>query len=142
MERVWCGLGRAEGGLRASARRLGNGWVRFPRRTATLWAQPWTPPRLGGVGTNPEYAMKSTDRFLTSLIRIRVEIEDQRKVALLKLPGAAAELFRKAAEPRSFHTLHGLAAGRRSCKYGRAQGQMNQGTQYPSEESQKQTQSA
>jgi hypothetical protein len=39
--------------------------------------------RLGGFGTNPECAVKSTDRFLTSLARIQV-IRDQGKVKLLK----------------------------------------------------------
>jgi hypothetical protein len=83
-QRVWCQLGREERRLQAFAQRLGNGRVRFPRRTTTLWALPWTPRRLEGAGTNPEYAMKSTDRFLTSLARIQVEITDQRKVPLLK----------------------------------------------------------
>src|SRR5215470_3824592 len=83
-QRVWCELGRAERRLHAFARQLGNGRVRFPRRSASLWAQPWTPLRVGGLGTNPEYAVKSTDRFLTSLSRIQVEIKDQRKVPLLK----------------------------------------------------------
>jgi hypothetical protein len=36
------------------------------------------------MGANPEYAVKSTDKFLTSLSRIRVEIRDQRKVPVLK----------------------------------------------------------
>jgi hypothetical protein len=36
------------------------------------------------LGTNPEYAVTSTDRFLTSLSRIQVEINDQRKVPVLK----------------------------------------------------------
>jgi len=83
-QRVWCELEREERRLHAFARRLGNGRVRFPRRTATLWALPWTPRRLGGVGTNPEYAVKSTHKFLTSLSRIQIEIQDQRKVPLLK----------------------------------------------------------
>jgi hypothetical protein len=83
-QRVWCELGREERRWHAFARRLGDGRVRFQRRTATLWAQPWTPPRLGGLGTNPEYAVKSIDKFLTSLSRIRVEIKDQRKVPVLK----------------------------------------------------------
>jgi hypothetical protein len=71
--------------LHAFARELGNGRVRFPRRTATLWALPWTPLRWRGVGTNPEYAVKSTDKFLTSLSRIQIEIKDQRKVPVLKI---------------------------------------------------------
>ena len=50
----------------------------------SLWALPWTPQRLGGLGTKPEYAVKSTDRFLTSPSRIRVEVKDQHKVPLLK----------------------------------------------------------
>jgi hypothetical protein len=83
-QRVWCQLQREERRLHALARRLGNGRVRFPRRTATLWALPWTPRRWGGLGTNPEYAVKSTDRFLTSLSRIQVEIKDQREVPVLK----------------------------------------------------------
>jgi hypothetical protein len=83
-QRVWCELEREERRLYAFARQLGDGQVRFPRRIASLWALPWTPVRLGGVGTNPEYAVKSTDRFLTSLSRIEVEIKDQRKVRLLK----------------------------------------------------------
>jgi hypothetical protein len=65
-------------------RQLGEGRVRFPRWTATLWALPWTPVRLGGLGKNPEYAVKSTDRFLTSLSRIQIRVRDQRKVPLLK----------------------------------------------------------
>jgi hypothetical protein len=80
--RAWCKLGREERRLHAFARQLGN--VQFPRRTATLWALSWTPLRLGGVGTNPEYAVKSTDRFLTSLARIQIDIRDQLKVPLLK----------------------------------------------------------
>jgi hypothetical protein len=83
-QRVWCELRREERRWHAFARRLGNGRVRFQRRTATLWALPWTPPRLGGLGTNPEYAVKSTDKFLTSLSRIQLEIKDQRKVPVLK----------------------------------------------------------
>jgi hypothetical protein len=83
-QRVWCELGQEERRWHAFARRLGNGRVRFPRRTATLWALPWTPRRLGGVGTNPEYAVKSIDKFLTSPSRIQVEIRDQRKVPVLK----------------------------------------------------------
>jgi hypothetical protein len=83
-QRVWCELEREERRLYAFAQRLGNGRVRFPRRTATLWALPWTPWRRGGVGTNPENAVKSTDRFLTSLSRIQVEIRDQWKVLMLK----------------------------------------------------------
>ena len=83
-QRVWCELGREERRLHGFARRLGTGRARLSRRTATLWALPWTPRRLGGLGTNPEYAVKSTDRFLTSLARIQVEIKDQRKVPLLK----------------------------------------------------------
>ena len=83
-QRVWCELRREERRWHAFAQRLGNGRVRFQRRTATLWAVPWTPPRLGGLGTNPEYAVKSIDKFLTSLSRIRVEIKDQRKVPVLK----------------------------------------------------------
>ena len=83
-QRVWCELRREERRWHAFAQRLGNGRVRFQRRTATLWALPWTPPRLGGLGTNPEYAVKSTDKFLTSLSTIQVRIRDQRKVPLLK----------------------------------------------------------
>jgi hypothetical protein len=89
-QRVWCELEREERRLHALARRLGNGRVRFPRRTATLWALPWTPRRWGGLGTNPEYAVKSTDRFLTSLSRMQVEIKE----------GAGAEVL-GAAEFRS-----------------------------------------
>jgi hypothetical protein len=84
-QRVWCALEREEQRCYAFSRQLGKGRVRFPRRTATLWALPWTPRRSGGRGTNPEYAVKSTDRFLTSLARIQVVITDQRKVPLLKL---------------------------------------------------------
>ena len=81
--RVWCELGRQERRMHALALQLGKGWVRFPRWSASLWALPWTPQRLGGVGTNPEYAVKSTDRFLTSLSRIEVEIKDKRSGGLL-----------------------------------------------------------
>jgi hypothetical protein len=49
-----------------------------------LWALRWTPWRCGGLGTNPEYALKSTDKFLTSLSTIQLRIRDQRKVPLLK----------------------------------------------------------
>jgi hypothetical protein len=45
-------------------------------RTANLCALPWTPLRLGGVGTNPECAVNSTDKFLASLSRIQIEILD------------------------------------------------------------------
>jgi hypothetical protein len=83
-QQVWCELGREERRLHAFAQQLGKGCVRFRRRTATLWALPWTPRRLGGVGTNPEYAVISTDKFLTSLSRIQVRIKDQRNVPLLK----------------------------------------------------------
>jgi hypothetical protein len=83
-QRVWCALEREERRCYTVARQLGKGRVRFPRRSASLWALPWTPRRLGGLETNPEYAVKSTDRFLTSLARIQVEITDQRKVPLLK----------------------------------------------------------
>ena len=83
-QRVWCALQQQERRGYDLARQLGKGQVRFPRRSASLWALPWTPLRLGGVGTNPEYAVKSTDRFLTSPSRIQVQIRDQRKVPLLK----------------------------------------------------------
>jgi hypothetical protein len=49
-------------GLRAPAT---QGRVRLLRWTATLWALPWTPQPWRGLRTNPEYAVKSTDRFLT-----------------------------------------------------------------------------
>src|SRR5262249_38652021 len=52
--------------------------------SVSLWALPWTPRRLGELGTNPEYAVKSTDRFLTSPSRIQVQVKDRRKVPLLK----------------------------------------------------------
>ena len=48
---------------------------------------------VGGVGTNPEYAVNSTDRFLTSLSRIQIEIKDEGKVSVLKFwvwPGPCA----------------------------------------------------
>jgi hypothetical protein len=83
-QRVWCALRQEERRWHAVARRLGNGRVRLQRLSATLWALPWTPPRWGGLGTNPKYAVKSTDKFLTSVSRIRVEISDQRKVPVLK----------------------------------------------------------
>jgi hypothetical protein len=83
-QRVWCELRREERRWHAFAQQLGNGRVKFQRRTATLWALPWTPPRLGGLGTNPEYAVKSIDKFLTSLSRTQNEIKDQRKVPVLK----------------------------------------------------------
>ncbi len=83
-QRVWCTLEREEHQHYEFARQLGRGRVRFPRRSASLWALAWTPRRLGGVGTNPEYAVKSTDRFLTSLSRIGVRVRDQHKVPLLK----------------------------------------------------------
>jgi hypothetical protein len=80
------GLVRAGDGRSADCTPSPGGWATaVSRRSATLWAEPWTPLRMGGVGTNPEYAVKSTDRFLTSLARIRVEIKDQRKVPVLKL---------------------------------------------------------
>ena len=47
-QRVWCALEREEQRCYAFSRQLGKGRVRFPRRTATLWALPWTPLRLGG----------------------------------------------------------------------------------------------
>jgi len=59
------------------ARQLGKGQVRLPRRHASPWALSWTPERLGGLATKPEYAVESTDRFLTSLARIQVEIQDK-----------------------------------------------------------------
>jgi len=83
-QRVWCALEREERRHYLLALQLGEGRVRFPRRAATLWALPWTPVRLGGLGTNPEYAVKSTDRFLTSLSRIQIRVRDQRNVPLLK----------------------------------------------------------
>jgi hypothetical protein len=70
------------------ARQLGKG-VRFPRHSAPLWPLPRTPRRLGGIGTNPEYAVKSTDSFLTSLARIQVEIKGQPQVPMLRIPGTA-----------------------------------------------------
>ena len=66
-QRVWCALEREERRCYTFARQFGKGRVRSPRRSASLWALPWTPRRLGGLETNPEYAVKSTDRFLTSL---------------------------------------------------------------------------
>jgi len=63
----------------------GNCWRRFPHWTVTLCSLPGRRAGRGGLGTNPEYAVKSTDRFLTSLSRIQVEIKDQGKVPLLKI---------------------------------------------------------
>ena len=83
-QRVWCALDREERWHCLLARQLGEGRVRFPQRTASLRALPWTPVRLGGLGKNPEYAVKSTDRFLTSLSRIQIRVGDQRNVPLLK----------------------------------------------------------
>ena len=57
----------------AFARQPGNGRARVPRRRASLWALPGTRRRLGGLGTNPECAVKSTDGFLTSVSRIQVK---------------------------------------------------------------------
>ncbi len=79
---VWCALGEEERRAHAAARQFGKGGVKFRRRSASLWALAWTPLRLGGLGTNPEYAVKSVDRFLTCLSRIRVEIHDGRTVRL------------------------------------------------------------
>ncbi len=81
---VWCEPGHEERRAHAACgtRQWGRGQVKFRRRSAFLWALAWTPLRLGGVGTNPEYAVKSTDRFLTCLSRIRVEIHDGRTVRL------------------------------------------------------------
>jgi len=122
-QRVWCALDREEHRLYAFARQLGKGRVRFPRRSASLWALPWTPLRLGGLGTNPEYAVKSTDRFLTSLARIRVEIKDQRKAPLLKfwvrrrplcpLPLWAELAARRLARDWSARVAEGLAKRRK-----------------------------
>jgi hypothetical protein len=42
--------------------------------------------RVGGLGTKPECAVKSIDRFLTSLLRIQVDIKDQGKLPLAELP--------------------------------------------------------
>jgi hypothetical protein len=47
---------------------------------------------LGGVGTNPEYAVKSTDKFLTPLPRIRVEPEGLTEGAGAEVLGTAEPL--------------------------------------------------
>jgi hypothetical protein len=82
---------------------VGKG-VRSPRRSASLWALPWTPRRLGGLGTKPECSVKSIDRFPISLSRIQVEIKDQRKVPLLK-----SRVRRSPLRPRRWETYPGLA---------------------------------
>jgi hypothetical protein len=64
-QQVWSALGQQERQVHAAARQRGKGRVKLRRRSASLWALAWTPRRLGGVGTNPEYAVKSIDRFLT-----------------------------------------------------------------------------
>jgi hypothetical protein len=81
---------------------VGKG-VRSPRRSDSLWALPWTPRRLGGLGTKPECSVKSMDRFPTSLSRIQVEIKDQRKVPLLK-----SRVRRSPLRPRRWETCPGL----------------------------------
>jgi hypothetical protein len=48
-----------------------------------LWPLPWT-RRWEGVGTNPECAVQSTDKFPTPPSRIQVEIRDLGKVPGLK----------------------------------------------------------
>jgi hypothetical protein len=70
-----------------------QGRVRLPRWTAMLRALPRTPLRRGGLRTDPEYAMKSTDRFLTSLSSIQVEVKDQRKVPGAEIPGCGGAPF-------------------------------------------------
>jgi hypothetical protein len=54
-------------------------------------ALPLTPPQLRGMGTNPECAVKSADRFLTFPSRIQVEIRNQGKVPVLKFGGYDGE---------------------------------------------------
>jgi hypothetical protein len=94
-QQAWCALGQQERRMHETALRLGRGRVRFPRRCASLWALPWTPPRLGGLGANPEYAVKSVDRFLTCLSRIQVQINDNRTAhSILKLWVRRSPLFR------------------------------------------------
>jgi hypothetical protein len=67
------------------ARHFGKG-VRFPQCNAfSVGRCPGRRAGRGGLGTNPEYAVKSTHRFLTALSRIKVEIKDQGKVPLLKI---------------------------------------------------------
>jgi hypothetical protein len=123
-QRVWCELGREERRWHAVACRLGNGRVRFQRRAATLWALPWTPLRWRGVGTNPEYAVKSTDKFLTSLYRIQVEIKDRGKVAGAAIVGAAESRSALATMGRSRPRTFGLPRhrGRSGGKRGKARG--------------------
>ena len=99
-------------GLRAPAT---QGRVLLPRRTATLWALLWTPLRWGGLGTNPEYAVKSTDRFLTSLARIRVEIKDQGKVPVLKFWVRRSPV--RPLPPWAKATLAGLAQASLAARY-------------------------
>jgi hypothetical protein len=83
-QQVWCVLGRKERRAHAAARQRGEGRVKLHRRSASLWALAGTPRRLGGLGTNPVYAVKSTDRFLTCRSSIRVQIEGKPS-GLLKL---------------------------------------------------------
>ena len=123
-QRVWCELEREERRLHAFARRLGNGRVRFPRRPATLWALPWTPLRWGGLGTNPEYAVKSTDRFLTSLSGIQVEIKDQRNVPVLKFWVRRSPV--RPLPPWAKATLAGLAEACLAARY-KAEGNAEDG---------------
>jgi hypothetical protein len=67
------------------ARQLGKGCNVSPVQCLLCGRCPGRRAGRGGLGTNPEYAVKSTDRFLTSLSRIQVEIRDQGKVPLLKI---------------------------------------------------------
>jgi len=83
-QQVWCAFGRQERRAHAAARQRGKGRVKLHRRSASLWALAWTPRRLGGLGAKPVYAVKSTDRFLTCLSRIQVEIKGKPN-GLLKL---------------------------------------------------------
>jgi hypothetical protein len=62
---------------------------------------------VGGLGTKPEYGVKSIDRFLTSLSRIEIEVKDQWKLTVLTIwvrPKPLRPLPRRAEV-----TLRGLA---------------------------------
>jgi hypothetical protein len=67
-----------------------NAWKSTGPRTGeglnctTVWVLACTTLWLGGVGTNPECAVKSSDKFLTSPSGIQVEIREQGKVPGLK----------------------------------------------------------
>jgi hypothetical protein len=70
--------------MNSTTRRVGNGRVRLAPADCEPVCAALDNAAAGGVGTKPECVVNSTDKILTSLSRIQIEIKDEGKVSVLK----------------------------------------------------------